>query len=594
MNDSTILINMGKTQPADSKDLPAIENQPHPDNLNWLHFLIKKAVHFLIDLRFPSLLMSHSGDTSEANKTERYHKTKIHQNPNHVEDRLHYVRIFLSVMVSYFALKSIIVSTAHVLDMTSLDRRRLKSNPDLVPFTTGKSFVANMTRAIMPQYYQKTIEQVATLSDSESNSVRSLSSSRAIVQFVVGLTLFYVYVLVTPLIKRKSVDATNLRFMLDPTREIKRVDLMIRNVLNKISDESPGNRLVTDLATQISSLRPFTFTTKWYHTFYWVTSALLIPMSITTLVFTGVFYYIFVLTAKESLCTFKQVDKCNYGDAFSGIDTFYVSEIVFADWLLTTNGSFVLFIYGLNSVCQLVMIHNAERELRICRSTLINAVKYFEEFQHSHLYQNRLYQRATIFSGLKGAGSISYGGSSSGWSGRQQDVELRLLRTYVNLTITGHEVKKTVLVIGAFVEIYLTVSSAAILIIFLISMVNGSSSDMIEEVLLATYWLLTNPILFASAYVSTRTIKLEKIAWSVLAELAKYRTSFVHRGNMRLYRSNDRLFTVLERRWRRLVESYALSDRRNSIRAFGLSLTYGQVLSLNFFLMSTASILRIF
>lgn len=86
------------------------------------------------------------------------------------------------------------------------------------------------------------------------------------------------------------------------------------------------------------------------------------------------------------------------------------------------------------------------------------------------------------------------------------------------------------------------------------------------------------------------TIQLEKVAWSILAELAIYQDLSQRKEGLKWCKLSERI-EMLAGRWRKLVLSYSLTSRRNASKPLGLSMTYGQMLNIDYLVLSAILVL---
>lgn len=171
-------------------------------------------------------------------------------------------------------------------------------------------------------------------------------------------------------------------------------------------------------------------------------------------------------------------------------------------------------------------------------------------------------------------------------------MEIDLLRILLKLNLFLKEAKNYSQRVGPFIEAYLSCAGFALILMLLIDRMTDKDMRQLTTFMIYLLWAVTNVILFSCAYVYSRTIEVEKIAWSILAQLSL-------NYQMALESEQAGLASIcigptdwITARWRNLVHNHSLSHSRNSIKLFNTSLTYRNALQLNFYIISLASLLQ--
>lgn len=575
----------------------------NPSQLGKLNPLFRKIFDFVLVVCDIDMFLIYKGNYGCATdaKYKIFLRPELRLSPNNYDCRRANIRIPFVILISYLLFKFIImiaiqitdiILIEHIIDNLGLDDEHL--NMTLSPNATIEGFLMlDLARMTMPNYYKTAIKYVFNTGNLQNSAFWSLSTDQTIFQISLTIAVLYCFIILPRLFREVPLDGANLRFMLDPLREIKRIDIIIKQHSEKILIECPKNRTILNQMDQATdSLRPHTFSAKWYKSLCRYTMSLFIINFYCTLIFQLAFYYALFEIAKENLCIIRRLEQCNYSLVFTRSDIISFAEIFLGLGFAAVELVVLMVIISSNNICQLSLINSIEHELNQCLVAMSNAIAQYKDYRDEYFDHKRIQFSYSQLQERFNTASYLFQGDQH--LKRQQDLEILLFRTYIKLVVALDEIKKTARLVGRSFESFLVLASLVILIAFLTNIVNGTETHLIQVVLLVIYWSLTNPILFACAFVFSRTVKLEKIAWSILANLSTYQATVLRKTNLRLYSSNEGLIGVLAKRWRRLVKSCALSDCRNSISPFGMNLTYRQVLRMNFAVISIVSLLRFF
>lgn len=496
------------------------------------------------------------------------------------------VRLPLLCLVGYLSSRLFIISLFKITDVVLLDRyifnsTRLHSLSNTSQALLKEYLVSNPVRNILPSYYRSTIEQVVKYDQLMRDPYVSLSGTTVLLEMLMAVPLLFFYIIVPLTHRNRVLDSSNHRFMMDPLREILRVDFIIKWHLKRMLLESPKSRLILSQLEQVASLRPNIFTASWYRSSYrcslTMTCLAMVECIISLIGIFAAFYHI----GKKSLCTIKQVAECSYSNIFTVNDTIYIAEVFLAIfWIVVCFILMILVLIYTNIIAQLKIVRGLKEDMNLCLAMIsaYNIYSSLNQVKHSDRDRFKLFSQGYLLENVD--------------SNREQGIELVLLRTYIKLVVAGDEIKRTAHFVGLACETAFELTGFIFFTLCVNFIYNDFKIQPTQMILLVNCYTLTNPMMLLCSYAFSRTIELEKKAWSILAELSAYEESVQRRGNLRLYNPNEHI-EVLAGRWRKLVRSYALSDRRIASSPFGLSMTYGQTINIDYFVMTIAVVLII-
>lgn len=454
-------------------------------------------------------------------------------------------------------------------------------------------YVSNIPGTITNHSYKGALETLGAMGSVLSGSLWSLDCIAILIQVTMATSIFYLYMVNPAKFRRNPMDSVNIRFILDPLRESRRIDLVIRRQLEIILHESSMNRLVLGQFNRLSIMRPSTFTYEWYNkscNYLLLSILFLTPTVVASETFAC---YRFYLEIKNHNCKLLRTDQCNHHDVFTRLDLLRLFELLLARVVTSSNANLVITIICSDLIYMHSMFLGLKRDLNECLASVSRAVTCIKS--SPSFYSNKPAANVACSGNLNFAinrgmtDNRTYSFSTEN-NGKQGSIELILLATYVKAMVIQEETSRCAQLIRKLVETILIVVGMALLNIALTVVINSPGDDLIRLVWLALSWNFVNPILFGCAFVYSHAIESEKIAWSILAELRLYQELAIQTSLLRSYSSSGGLIGVLAVRWRKLVESFSLSDKRNSVCPFGMSLTYGQVLRMNFFVLSAVSL----
>lgn len=167
---------------------------------------------------------------------------------------------YLGVRLTIFGLVK--VADAVLLDVYVFNSTHIQSLSDSSRDQLDAFLSPSLGRYIMPDYYQTTIKQVMKLGDSVKEPFDSMSTTTNLLELIITVPLFFFYFLVPLTHQRTPLNASIQRFMLEPSREINRIDSAIKRQLDSLLHESSGSQAVRGQLAQVASLRPPVYSLK--------------------------------------------------------------------------------------------------------------------------------------------------------------------------------------------------------------------------------------------------------------------------------------------------------------------------------------------
>lgn len=418
----------------------------------------------------------------------------------------------------------------------------------------------------------------------------------------------------------KPLDALAFRLMMDPFREIQRTDLIIRELLeeflaaldrinidrtrkkkdslrvepvydydefNANKRESTTRQVIERQLKQVHTMRPAIYDTIWFHTIYSFNLAL---VAIITAVFITTLLVPYVLFPwdKQRRCGTDQ--HCSILKVYPIQDLVACFELVLGQILADTALANQLFVSATNVMTQLCLVKRIKQSLRHCLKTTSN---YFENL---NAYEDRIeIPRIKRLRRNEDPDRHQVNSQETNET-RRTRMEATLLRTLIHLMVALRDFRSISQLTSKVLEAYLSCMSFGLASLMVMDRLSNNEIQKMRLILTVSIWLATNIILIGCAYVFSRVMKLEKIAWSILAQLGANYQMALGGGLAGPADAGIGPVDLISRRWRNLVygPAYCISGIRNSIRPFNISLTYTRVLELNFYILSFASLLQNF
>lgn len=431
-------------------------------------------------------------------------------------------------------------------------------------------------------------------------------------KFVPGVSIFtyiltivsmiYYLILLPNSYKLKPFDSVNVRFLLDPMREINRIDMVIKetlhefllsikpiqndgnstnnNNLNNLSVRSRYNgynsarresimrQVIFEQLKQVPTLRPAAYSLDCFSLlFLWVILFSIVNFSYSSSSFIAVILIYF----DELQYHCSEPKKCQIYDVLSIQDLQALGElflIFFILWFLINVQ--VIFVV-INQATQLLMAKKINQDLSFCRKILINCSFAMANDQ---IEQFKLVRQSFIQS-------------------RSHYMERNLLRALVKLQLTNADMRKNSLIVSRIIESVVFILGICLIAILVAERLNANEVRLFLNLNALAFWTATNLLLFGCAYVTAQSSKVEKLAWSILAQLCfNHRAAQRHNGLTQLAGARLNPNDLIIKRWRHYVCDHYLSDARNSVQILSRSLTYRTALELNFYIISLVLLLR--
>lgn len=164
-----------------------------------------------------------------------------------------------------------------------------------------------------------------------------------------------------------------------------------------------------------------------------------------------------------------------------------------------------------------------------------------------------------------------------------QDALLQILvKTRVNL----NEFMTQAEFLSNEVSSFLFYFGSSIVVIIVVSKMDGPHIAFMQTTIFIFLWICSNLMLIACAHMYSEICKLQRIGWSIMAQLSeKLALEICSTSEI-----SNAIIAQLAMNWERTVRDDRFADVRNSVRPFGVSLTYKQMLQLNFYITSLAAL----
>lgn len=547
---------------------------------------------FLCDLD-PFSIYKGNYKCNTATKDKIYLIPKLRLKPTKSDKLKDILRRPAQITFCYLAIKFL---TICVIQTTSCFlAKRHKIYHDLLmqsPNQSDATMVASM------EYYSSSIRQVDQLGDLIGNPMSALPAAAILFQSILLIAIAWGFLMTPHSFRQTPMDVANLRFLLDPHRELQRIDLVIERHIERILVESPTNRLVMAQFKQTSSLRPSTLNGQWHNLSYWCIFLFTTGAILASLLHEFVSYPLMFTIVYRKRCKFNYY--CSLWSLFTWRELLMLLELFIAQFPAIVFWSAGVITTTFILVCQVWLALGIKRELDKCLAILRNENNDFRKFYHKsrmahelRLTNNKLNPLHRV---LRLNGSMPLVDATNDpmspfneLGGRGDAVTQVILRTYIRMVVSIGEFRRAADCARRFLEIVMVLHSALVVVVNLINYVSEFDAGAIEIMALVLTYLVTNLMLFLSAYTFSLISKQERTAWSILAELSTYRDN--HRDSAHML-SDRILLDTITTKWLRYIYNHNLSDRKNTLLPYGLSISYRTVLTLNFSLLSLASLSR--
>lgn len=409
----------------------------------------------------------------------------------------------------------------------------------------------------------------------------------------------------------EPADACDLRMGLEPERERRRLDLMIgEDIQRQVRAKQLHERT---LATGEDQFFPISKTTcrrrkkktheadsswSWWdiraearpshywsgHRRYWlVCKNAFVPVVGLSMAFAIGVQISLINWSMTLRCSrlrlISGTDSCCLWDAFTPGEIYTMLELIFAMYWM----GIILGVSQLSIVAhldgQLTTIGELERDM----NDLLTALRL----------TNELAQRNS-----GGSSSIA---SSLADTSRKTSKNLRtseelnkvLLRSLVRTNVHLSEVRSRAEFISEQVSSLVVLFGMGMVLALTAVRMEGPDIEHLRANIIRSLWLASNFILIICAHEFARLLRLERVAWPIAAQLntivaRQYNNS--SGGKLIFIRASSLQLDPLLAGWLRLIECGCLVDIRNSVRPFGVSLTFKRILQMNFYVTSLAAL----
>lgn len=409
------------------------------------------------------------------------------------------------------------------------------------------------------------------------------------------------------------VNAVNLRFMLDPLREIKRIDILIRNKLDEYATfinthkfpvkENPLNlyaerllnykpisyrnqlniydtnrnedeliyldkqmEILNNERSNVWKMRPNCYSSNSYKSLHFdVIRIQIISLILGALILSYLPKEIFLRSAIGKCQIKYSRDNCRIFEAFNWKDILALVEILIGIFILGVIIAFEVITIISNTFCQMRLIRNMRENL----NDYLNDIRTFNRMKDDLANFKR--NKPTL-------------NENEFISKFDEHLMGKMLRYLIKITLSEKDLKINAVYLTQIVESFVITFAMGLLSSLFASRLNGLDIKPIRTTVLLLTFLGANAILFTCAFVYARIIDIEKLGWSLLAQNS-IRVSF---ENTRCNPVENDIFST---GWRKLILSEELSDKRNAVCLFGLNINFKRILELDFLVISLMSLL---
>lgn len=561
----------------------------------WLYLAFRKLVNLILFVLYSDPFAIYRLNNGRA-RFDIYRSQEV-QLP---ELKLHrwqlVIRSSIGFLMSYLSIRYTI--SAALLITSSLLTKKYRS--DLNEF---ESLQMNSTLSMeLPENVAKALDSMSIYDESNlkravdllGSPFSSLPGTAIMFDIYLAGTVLYIFIIFPRNHRNVRVDWAILRFMLDPLREIKRIDLIIKQYLEQISFESFNNKLVNEQFKQIFTFRPINTTPNWHRTLYKQSIVMMASITVWFILFDLIgFTYIYCLL-KRRLCKLKNLSHCNYSDVFN-----IQHSIGFMELIIGWCGGIIvleslLVKITVDMICQISMAKSVMKELINCRLVMNKTIDIAKRLHNNRYCDDR--KQIQPANSVVGEMHLRASCEATRYTyvlrskEQQLNVEISLLRSYVKVMVARDEIKRNAIDVTKSVESVIIIVGCAVGGIVVANFTAGYEAKLFSFMWYILVWTGSNQILFSCAYVYSRSIESEKIAWSILAELSAYRYLAAQTSELNSYHMGSGLLDLLAKKWCKLVGRYSLSDKGYSLNPYGFRVTYKRVLRINFLVISLYSL----
>lgn len=446
-------------------------------------------------------------------------------------------------------------------------------------------------------YYESAIERIRKIENLLGNPFSSRLEFSLVILCSTLMLIIYNLIVTSHINSINPFDAANIRFMLDPETEMRRVDMQIERQIHKFLINRDESKIVLAQLRLIPQIRPATFNAKHYVQAYNRFWFLMINLS-----FAWLFHWLFLggmlyLTIRDRCRTLMSglAGVCNIWTLFNWRDWIALFDFTMGQILSNTLWVTYLIMMVFTLLCQLRLVVGLRESLLACLVMIRN--ENIRQRNYRQLSSNNSGgDLASYHCKISSIPNLVKLKETASWSASKKACsEVKtiaiLLQTYVKLALVVEEIRRNALYLKRGTECLVIVGASIALPICMIVHVGNLTKILTQLSTLMSNYLVANIILTIGARVYFLLCKQERIAFSILAELSVYRH---YHKQMNLAEADRILFDSVALKWLRYVHNQNLSDRRNTASIFGVIINYGTVLSLNFAFLTLASVITSF
>lgn len=421
------------------------------------------------------------------------------------------------------------------------------------------------------------------------NPLKSMLGISLFLYLSVVVALVYGFVVIPHIQSTKPFDAITLRFMLDPLRELRRIDMVIEEQLQILLEENPrsSNRLVLTQVPFIHKMRPANYHSDWFFELYHYSLLGTILATGAALIMVLSFVPILLYaSAQQGLCKKPKTTAatCSVQDIwheFSKQDLVALVELHIGLCLAFMVFSNQIALMAHSLIHQLRSTASMRQDLKQCLFLII-----------AHFSKSRHLRRFTLLRRFRGSGGrVTQEIVNPPSKSDEHLLGVSLLRTLVKLLVTKDELRRNANFVSQIVESFLSSMGVSLVLALLGERLDDLKIVWLRSVIIITIWMALNLVLLVCANAFARIIDLQRVSWSILARLEMFNEP-THSAQVRIKNREASDLDAIVSHWRKFICSGALSDLRNSVRPFKMSITYRRAIRLNFLIISFASLVK--
>lgn len=558
----------------------AIENESY--HLNSCQLFQKKICYIVYALLYFDPFLIHKGTFKRANEV----KYRVYLEPElriHEKSRFDEIRVklrkHLLTVFWYMIIKSFVLCIIHLITCILIKRRNNDfANKDLNELKLAK---------------------VRKIGDLIGNPLSNYPETGLMAYVIFLVTIGYGLIILPNIYQNEPMDVAYLRFMLDPQREIRRIEFIIIQQLERVFIESSNYRLVMAQLNQLALLRPSTFNPTWYQIIYWFLITITLGAILASILHAVLIAFVFRFLIRSKCKSIELETNCLIWNAYTWQEILSLIDLVIGQIACITLWSAVILTMISYIACQLWLSLGIKRDLSRCLAIIRNENLRFRRF-------HRRRTSSELEGDIKSPHNAKFSQSARvnrtkldkeqdtnrnwGMKIREEMVIENLLQTYIKITVGIEEMRRAARFLNQFTETLIILISSLVLSVTLIYRIGDINAIILSTWVFILAYFLANLVLFFAAFVFSLTSKQEKLAWSILAELVIY-----NHDRRRLWNKcnpNHNLINVMTQRWLRYIHNHNLIDKNNTVIAYGFGISYSLLIKLNFYVVSLVFLIK--